>query len=127
MLISELAQRTGLSMDTIRFYEKQGLLDDTHYERTANNYRHYSEVAVQRLELVKMGQLTGFTLSEMRQAIRAWETDELSPQEKEVYLCLKLEQIQEKIQMLNAMSALITHKIEQLHQGDTLTMITKAG
>ena len=127
MLISELAQRTGLSMDTIRFYEKQGLLDDTHYERTANNYRHYSEAAVQRLELVKMGQLTGFTLSEMRQAIRAWETDELSPAEKEQYLCVKLEEIEQKIQILSTMRSLITHKIEQLHQGDTLTMVAKAG
>lgn len=127
MLIHELAQRTKLSIDTIRFYEKQGLLDDTHYERGANKYRHYSEAGLQRLELIKMGQLTGFTLNEMRQAIRAWETDELSPIEKERYLCLKLEEIEQKIQALNTMKSLVIHKLEQLHQGETLSVVTKAG
>ncbi len=126
MLISELAQRTGLSIDTIRFYEKQGLLDETHYERSENRYRHYSEAGLQRLNLIKMGQLTGFTLNEMRHAIRAWETDELSPTEKEHYLCLKLEQIEQKIQALNAMKALVTEKLEYLHEGDTLSMVEKA-
>lgn len=127
MLISELAQRTGLSMDTIRFYEKQGLLDATHYERTANKYRHYSELAVQRLDLVKMGQLIGFTLSEMRQAIRAWETDELSPIEKEQYLCLKLEEIEHKLETLNTMKTFLTQKIANLRLGETLSTVTKAG
>ena len=41
MLIHELAERTELTIDTIRFYEKQGLLDETHFLRTSNGYRHW--------------------------------------------------------------------------------------
>jgi len=116
MLIKELADRMGVSVDTIRFYEKQGLLDETHFQRTSNGYRHYSEVALQRLQLIKMGQAAGFTLSEMQQAIHAWETDELTPQEKEFYMCRKLEEIDQKMNALNDIKAYLHTKIEQMHK-----------
>ncbi len=53
MKIQELAQKTGLSVHTIRFYEKQGLLDGRHVRRENNNYRDYSDEAIERLNLVK--------------------------------------------------------------------------
>ncbi len=71
MLISELAREVGIPIDTIRFYEKQGLLDEAHYQRAMNGYRHYGESAVQRLKLIKMGQSAGFTLNEMRSTLHA--------------------------------------------------------
>ncbi|MFN8374355.1 MAG: MerR family transcriptional regulator [Anaerolineae bacterium] len=114
MLIHELAQTTGLSIDTIRFYEKQGLLDESHFERGQNGYRHYSDAAVSRLNLVRIGQAIGFTLSEMRQAIHAWETDELTLDEKEHYLYLKLEEIEQKMKALNEMKDFISQKIRYM-------------
>jgi MerR family transcriptional regulator, copper efflux regulator len=115
MLISELSNCTGVSIDTIRFYEKQALLDETHYQRAANGYRHYSETAVQRLTLIKLGQAAGFTLNEMRQAIGAWETDELTPAQKVFYLCQKLEEMDRRLESLNAMRDYLKLKIEQMH------------
>ena len=115
MLISELASRTGLTIDTIRFYEKQGLLDDEHFERTSNGYRHYFETSVARLNLIKLGQAAGFTLSEMRQAIGAWETDELTPEEKISFMCRKLEEIDQKMVALNNIKAYLQAKIEAMH------------
>ena len=116
MLIKALANRTGLSVDTIRFYEKQGLLDETHFQRTSNGYRHYGDTSLQRLNLIKMGQAAGFTLNEMRQAIHAWETDELTPEEKEFYMCRKLEEIDQKMAALNDIKAYLHAKIEAMHQ-----------
>jgi MerR family transcriptional regulator, copper efflux regulator len=116
MLIHELAECTGLTIDTIRFYEKQGLLDETHFERAPNGYRHYTEAGVQRLVLIKLGQAAGFTLSEMRQAIHAWETDQLSMREKEGYMLRKLEEIEAKISALNDMKHYITCKIEAMRE-----------
>ena len=114
MLISELARCAELSVDTIRFYEKQGLLDEAHYERTANGYRHYSEAAVQRLLLIKMGQAAGFTLNEMRGSIRAWESNELTREQKEAHLYRKIEQIETKIQELNAIKGYLQDKIDAM-------------
>lgn len=116
MLIKELADHCGLSVDTIRFYEKQGLLDETHFVRTPNGYRHYNDAGVQRLNLIKMGQMAGFTLSEMRQAIHAWETDELAPHEKEEYLLRKLDEIEQKVQALNTVQRYLRNKIAQMHE-----------
>ncbi|MBC8170361.1 MAG: MerR family transcriptional regulator [Anaerolineae bacterium] len=114
MLISELARCTGLTIDTIRFYEKQGLLDEEHYERTANGYRHYSETAIQRLNLIKLGRAAGFTLNEMREAIRAWETNQLSAADKEFYLYRKLAEIEAKLDALNTIKTYIGSKIDQM-------------
>ncbi len=116
MLIKELSSQSEVPIDSIRFYEKQGLLDTSHFERTSNHYRHYSDFALQRLKLIKMAQSAGFTLNEMRQAIHAWETDELTPAEKEYYLCHKLEEIEQKTQALNAIRDYLRHKIDVLHE-----------
>ena len=115
MLIKALASRTDMSIDTIRFYEKQGLLDETHFERSSNKYRHYSEAAIQRLNLIKMGRAAGFTLSEMGQTIHAWETDELTPDEKEVYMYCKMEEIDQKMAAMNAIKSYLQSKIEAMH------------
>jgi MerR family copper efflux transcriptional regulator len=118
MKISELAERVSLSIDTIRFYEKQGLLDEEHYERGSNGYRQYSEAAVRRLQLVRLGKAVGFTLNEMRDNIRAWETDELTPQEKVVHLKQKLVDINRRIEELNQMKEYVQQKIDWMESPD---------
>ena len=61
--IGEVAERVGLSLRTIRFYEEEGLVvSDT---RTPGGYRLYSVTAVNRLELIKRMKPLGFTLEEM--------------------------------------------------------------
>ena len=123
MLIKELSECVDISIDTIRFYEKQGLLDETHFERASNGYRHYNDLSVQRLQLIKMGQLVGFTLNEMREAIHAWETDEISAAEKEFYLCRKLEEIEQKMESLNKMRDYLNIKINELRRPEFQTRL----
>lgn len=64
MLIGELSKRSGLSRDTIRFYEKHGLITVGRKERRFNNYKEYSEDTLQRLQSVKLIKSFGFTLNE---------------------------------------------------------------
>ena len=79
MLISELSQKTGVSKDTLRFYEKAGLLNSTN-KRGENNYRNYDDEAVSRLEFIKHGKSLGCTLSEIRKTMDEW--DRLSTEDK---------------------------------------------
>jgi DNA-binding transcriptional MerR regulator len=65
MLIGELSVKTGLSKDTIRFYEKQGLIRVGRKERRNNNYKEYPEEMVCRLQTVKRMKNFGFTLNEV--------------------------------------------------------------
>lgn len=64
MLIGELSKRTGLSRDTIRFYEKQGLIAIGKKERRFNNYKEYSGETLERLRIIKRIKGFGFTLNE---------------------------------------------------------------
>lgn len=64
MQIGEVADRTGLSLRTIRYYEEVGLLAPT--ARTSGGFRLYAEVDVERLELIKRMKPLDFSLEETR-------------------------------------------------------------
>ncbi len=59
----ELARRTGVSKDTLRFYEREGLL--ARPERLPNNYRVYSPEAVERVLWIRRVLAAGFTVGEL--------------------------------------------------------------
>jgi DNA-binding transcriptional MerR regulator len=64
MLIGEIVNKTGLSKDTIRFYEKHGLISVSRKERRANNYKEYSDETLEKLLTIKLLKSFGFTLNE---------------------------------------------------------------
>jgi DNA-binding transcriptional MerR regulator len=67
MKIGELADRTGIPASTIRYYEKEGLLPRA--QRGANGYRVYEDTALERLELIQLGQNLGFSLDAIRTVV----------------------------------------------------------
>lgn len=71
MQIGDVAERTGLSLRTIRHYEEVGVLDEA--ERSPGGFRLYGEDAVERLLLVKQMKPLDFTLDEMKDLIRLRE------------------------------------------------------
>ncbi|MGY1682182.1 MerR family transcriptional regulator [Geodermatophilus sp. SYSU D01176] len=65
--IGQVAERTGLSLRTIRFYEENGLVVPT--ARSEGGFRLYSHDDVARLEVIKRMKPLGFTLEEMRELL----------------------------------------------------------
>jgi MerR family transcriptional regulator, copper efflux regulator len=65
--IGQVAERTGLSLRTIRFYEENGLVRPT--SRTGGGFRLYSEDDLARLEMIKRMKPLGFTLGEMQELL----------------------------------------------------------
>jgi DNA-binding transcriptional MerR regulator len=63
--IGRVAQKTGLSVDAIRFYEKSGLLPRP--ARTQSGYRLYEEREIADLEFIQKAQQLGFSLNEIRE------------------------------------------------------------
>lgn len=59
-LIGQVAKLANVTTDTIRFYEKQGLMD--HDRRTEGGYRLYTEQDLQRLRFIRYAKELGFTL-----------------------------------------------------------------
>ncbi|PND38022.1 MerR family transcriptional regulator [Paucibacter aquatile] len=104
MQIGELSARTGLSRDTLRFYEKRGLL---RARRSDNGYRDYPPEAVRWLGYVRMAQGLGFSLAEIEadlprvtDAQPAATADEL-----QAVLARKLQEIDARIAGLQGLRA----------------------
>ncbi len=70
--IGELAERVGLSLRTVRYYEEMGLLSPK--KRSEGGFRLYTEDQVDRLALIKQMKPLGFTISEMRELLDARAT-----------------------------------------------------
>ena len=65
--IGEVTAQTTLSRDTLRYYERLGLLD--HPPRTSGGFRMYGEATLERLRFIKRAQAVGFTLEEIRELV----------------------------------------------------------
>lgn len=72
MKISELARATGTPVDTIRYYERLGLLPAP--ARADNNYRLYGPAHAERLAFIRQGRGLGMSLDEIRTLLR-WRDD----------------------------------------------------
>ncbi|MDV8009466.1 MerR family transcriptional regulator [Rhodococcus sp. IEGM 1318] len=78
MQIGEVAERTELSIKTIRHYDDVGLVAPS--ERSAGGFRLYTEADVQRLLVIRRMKPLGFTLDEMRQLLESLEVLESGAQ-----------------------------------------------
>jgi Hg(II)-responsive transcriptional regulator len=67
MRTSELAGRAGVNPETLRYYERRGLLDEP--PRTLGGYRNYPDAAVELLRSIKRAQDLGFTLDEVEELL----------------------------------------------------------
>src|SRR5690554_93003 len=63
MRIGEFARRAGVNVQTVRYYERRGLLPEP--DRQASGYREYTEANLERLQFIRRSQELGFTLSEI--------------------------------------------------------------
>lgn len=64
MAIGQMARAAGAGVETIRFYEREGLLE--HPARSASGYRKYPPEAVARLRLIRQAKELGFSLNEIK-------------------------------------------------------------
>ena len=67
LTIGELARRAGVNVQTIRYYERRGLLPEP--RRTESNYRTYSGDTVRRVRFIKRAQQLGFALKEIQELL----------------------------------------------------------
>jgi len=110
--IGELAMRCGVSNDTVRFYEREGLLRRP--RRTPSRYRVYDETDERRLRFIRQAQANGLTLEDIRQMLRHREAR--TPDEcLRVAALLKerIEAIDRKLAELKAFRRQLTGSLEQ--------------
>jgi MerR family mercuric resistance operon transcriptional regulator len=71
MTISQLARSAGVGVETVRYYQRRGLLTDPRPQRTdASGIRHYGDDEARRLSFIRSAQAAGFTLDEIAELLR---------------------------------------------------------
>jgi MerR family transcriptional regulator, copper efflux regulator len=96
MGIGTLARRAGVRIDTVRYYEKNGLLAPR--SRLASGYRRYGELEVARLRFIRRSQALGFTLKEVRDLLSLSAQKDVARVKKRAQA--KLEDVNERIAAL---------------------------
>lgn len=114
MLISELAARMGVRTDTVRYYEREGLLDDRHIARRPNGYRDYDESAIERLTLLLQARRTGMSIAEIKTLATAFDDGTLTTAMQLELLRDKLARLDQKARELHAARTAIASKIFDL-------------
>jgi len=115
MKIGDLAHATGTKVETIRFYEKEGLLPAP--ARTGGNYRDYSGSHLARLSFVRRARDLGFTLDQVRALLALADDREQPCGAVDAVARQHLAQIDQKIADLRALRRELGALISQCGQG----------
>jgi MerR family transcriptional regulator, copper efflux regulator len=104
--IGQLAEAAGVGVETVRFYERRGLLDPP--PRTPSGYRRYGDDDRWRLEFVARAKALGFTLAEIRDLLAG---DERRPDAVLVAARAKLTDVAAQLDELRAVQARLTRLV----------------
>ena len=99
--IGDVAERGGVNLQTIRYYERERLLPEP--PRLASGYRMFPESAVRRVRFIKRAQELGFSLAEIRDLLSLRENADAGAQDMRERAKAKVADIDEKIRTLRAM------------------------
>jgi MerR family copper efflux transcriptional regulator len=114
MRIHETAAVTGLTIDAIRYYERQHLLDERHIMRQPNGYRSYTPAAIERLQHLKHARAQGYTVAELRHLTAVYDAGRLGADERRAFLTDKIARIDRQIASLEDMRSTFERELSQL-------------
>src|SRR5688572_20277784 len=116
MRIGELAVATETNVQTLRFYEKRGLLGKS--KRLLSGYRDFSPEAVRVVRYIKQSQELGFTLSEIKELLILREKVTGNSAEVRALAQGKLENVESKIEKLKQIQGELKHLLKTCECGD---------
>lgn len=118
-VIGKVATRAGVSTDTLRYYEKEGLIAPA--SKTAAGYRLYDHDALRRIRFIKHAQHCGFTLSEIRELLALKAAEGTCCGDVLTLAIGKKLQIEHKLKALRSMSRALDDLIRSCDGGGETT------
>jgi MerR family mercuric resistance operon transcriptional regulator len=109
MKIGEVATASGCHLETIRYYERIGLLPRPH--RTGSGYRAYTQEDVARIRFITRGRDLGFSLEEIRSLLRLTEDPDMSCEQVDALARHHLAEIQARLKELRRIARELEHTI----------------
>ena len=126
MRIGEIAGRAWVTVDTVRFYERLGVLPSP--EREPSGYRDYAPETVERIQLTRELQAIGFTLTEVIDALAAHDAGGATCKSERWRLDAVLERVDAKLAELDALRGRIVEAREACAAGRCrFTTLTTTG
>lgn len=96
--IGELARQAGLSVETLRYYERRGLIPPP--ARLASGYRIYPEETLDRLTFIRRGKTLGFSLEEIAELLQLEVNPQQSAAQVKTRVDARIAAVEEKIRQL---------------------------
>ena len=109
LTIGRLAKQVGLGIETVRFYERQGLIEPP--PRTDSNYRIYPEEEVTRLRFIKKAKSLGFTLNEIKELLFIRHDPNATKGDIKNRTLNKIEDVKQKISDLTRIKMALEHLV----------------
>ncbi|WP_046468414.1 MerR family transcriptional regulator [Allosalinactinospora lopnorensis] len=110
--VAQVAARAGVGPDTVRYYERTGLLPAP--ARTSGDHRRYGEAAVERLRFIRGTQRLGLRLAEIRELLVLRDTGVCPCEPAEGLLRRRIAEIDTEVERLSALRAELVTTLEQL-------------
>lgn len=110
MKVGEVAKAAGVSIQTVRFYERRGLLPSP--QRLQSGYRNYPDDTISAVLLIKQMQELGFTLRELSHFMHLLETQPHNPAERRACVEAKLQAIDKQIKRLRSVRKELSARLE---------------
>jgi len=105
--VGELAKRNGVSVETLRYYEKLALIHPS--QRSSSGYRLYTYEDEKALNFILQAKKVGFSLSEIQELLNLrLNKDMRTCEEVKVYTAQKIDEIESKIRHLQQISSALT-------------------
>jgi DNA-binding transcriptional MerR regulator len=117
--IGKVATLAGVSTDTLRYYEKEHLIEPT--SKTAAGYRLYNDEAMRRIRFIKTAQHCGFSLSDIQELLTLKRADSVCCEDVRSVAIEKKLRIAHKLGALQAMSAALNDLIQNCEGGAAAT------
>ena len=115
--IGRVAREAGVGIETIRFYEREGLISAP--PRTASGYRQYPQDAVERIRFIQRAKELGFSLAEVRSLLDLRVRSDAECQDVRVRAEKKIADIDAKIRDLRAMRRVLSGLTQACSAGKT--------
>lgn len=102
LTIGTVARQTGVGVETVRFYEREGLIEDP--PRRASGYRQYPQETVVRIRFIRRAKDLGFTLKEIKELLLLRASPRSRCADVRRRAEAKIEDIQQKVRDLQKIS-----------------------
>lgn len=117
--IGQIAKESGVGVETVRFYESEGLIEAA--ERSASGYRQFGASAIKQIRFIQYAKKLGFSLQETSELINLKNTPDTNCAGVKATARAKIADIQAKIDSLEQIKTILQLLVDQCESGDPIS------